>query len=100
MADVRRLRTEKYGPAFRATLEHQRIQPATGRAKALKAAIGRLRSAAQLPLDGDAEIEFWGAERCWAHHFASRLWLYYRTDPTGSDEYVELMAVRDHLHEQ
>jgi hypothetical protein len=100
VADVRRLRIGKYGPAFRATLNHHRIQEGTDRAKALAGAISRLRSAERLPLDGDQEVEIWGREIFWAHAFASRLWLYYRTDPTGSDEYVELVAVRDHVHEQ
>lgn len=99
MADARRLRAIRYSAAFHETVQLRRI-PGTERAKSLNAAIGRLRSAERLPLDGDAEIEIWGAQRFWAHAFATRLWLYYRTDPTGSDEYVELMAVRDHLHEQ
>jgi hypothetical protein len=100
VADVRRLRVAKYGPGYYGTLKHQRLQAGTDRAKALAAAIGRLRSAARLPLDEDLEVEVWGAQRFWAHGFATRLWLYYRTDPSGSDEYVELMAVRDHVHEQ
>lgn len=99
MADIRRLRIGKYGPAFRATLEHQRIQAGTERAKALAAAIRQLRSAERLPLDGDVEIELWGAQSFWANGFALRLWIYYKIDPDG-DEYVELHSVRDHLHEQ
>lgn len=101
MADgLRRLRIAKYGPAFQATLEHHRITKGTDRAKVLAAAIGRLRRAKRLPLDGDQEVQVWGAESFWVHAFAARLWLYYRTDLTGADEYVELMAVRDHVHEQ
>jgi hypothetical protein len=100
VADVRRLRATKAGPAFQATLKHHRIQESSDRAKAISDAIGRLRSAEWLPLDGDQEVQFPGAVCCWAHTFASRLWIYYRTDPTGADEYVELMSVRDHLHEQ
>lgn len=100
MADVRRLRAVRYGPGYRATLKHHRIQAGTDRTKALATVIGRLRSAAQLPLEGDMKVEVWGANSFWVHGFALRLWLYYRTDPTGSDEYVEIMAVRDHVHEQ
>ena len=100
MADARRLRGLRYGAGFPDTLEHRRIDPGTDRAKALAAAIRRLRSAERLPLNGDAEIEIWGAQRFWAHAFASRLWLYYVTDPSGLDEYVLLMAVHDYLHEQ
>ncbi len=100
MADLRRLRADKYGPAFHVTLKHQGIQAGSESAKSLAAAIRRLRSAKELPLDGDAEIDLWGATRFWAHAFASHLWLYYRPDPTGADEYVELMAVHDHVHEQ
>lgn len=100
VADVRRLRVARYRKAYRATLELHGILEGTDRAKALAAAITRLRTAEQLPLDGDQEVEIWGRESFWVHAFALRLWLYYRTDPTGADEYVELMAVRDHVHEQ
>jgi hypothetical protein len=99
VADVRRLRAAKYGPGYHRTLK-QRIQPGTDRAKALAAAISRLRSARRLPLDLDLEVEVWGAQAFWAHGFATRLWLYYRTDPSEADEYVEFMAVHDHVHEQ
>ena len=100
MADVRRLRLAKYGPGYLHTLKHQGLHAGTDRAKALLAAVRRLRSADRLPLNMDLEVEVWGAQSFWVHGFAGRLWLYYRLDPSGLDEYVELMAVRDHVHEQ
>jgi hypothetical protein len=98
VADIRRLRGTKNASGFPSTLEHRGIVPRSAQAKALASAIGRLRSAESLPLEGDSVVEFWGAERCWAHRFSSTLWLYYRTG--GSDENVVLMAVHDHVHEQ
>lgn len=100
MANDRRLRAVKTRSSFDATLEHHGIHKGTDRARALAQAVGRLRRAERLPLDGDQEVEIWGRETFWVHAFALRLWLYYRTDPTGSDEHVELIAVRDHVHEQ
>jgi hypothetical protein len=100
VADIRRLRLARYRSSYGSTLKHHGIHPGTDRAKALAAAIARLRSAERLPLDEDQEVEVWGRESFWVHAFALRLWLYYRTDPTGSDEYVEIIAVRDHVHEQ
>lgn len=99
MADVRRLRQPKTGQGFTATLEHRGITPRSALAVALSEAIGRLRSAPQLPLDDDLPIDFWGNERWWAHRFTSSLWLYYRTDKSGADEFIELMAVHDYIHE-
>jgi hypothetical protein len=92
--------TSKTGPGFSATLEYRGITPRSARANALSKVIGRLRSAERLPLDEDLLVEFWGGERCWAHRFASGLWLYYKPDPSGTDEIVVLLAVHDHLHEQ
>lgn len=100
MADVRRLRRTKAVSGFAATLEYRGIAPRSAQATALAHAIRRLRSAESLPLEGDSLIEFWGAERCWAHRFASSMWLYYRIDPGDPDEDIVLMAVHDHLHEQ
>jgi hypothetical protein len=85
---------------YASTLEHLGIAPRSAYAKALANAIRRIRSAESLPLEGDSLIEFWGAERCWAHPFASSMWLYYKVDPGSSDEDIILMAVHDHLHEQ
>jgi len=90
MADVRRLRGTKNAPGFASTLH----------AKALARAIGRLRAAENLPLEGDSLVEFWGSERCWAHRFTPLLWIYYKIDLNGSGEDLVLMAVHDHLHEQ
>lgn len=100
MADIRRLRATRARASYRSTLDHHKIHAGTDRARALAAAIARIRSAERLPLNGDQEVELWGRETFWVHAFASRLWLYYRTDPTGADEYVELYAVRDYVHEQ
>lgn len=100
MADVRRLRGIRKLASFGSTLDHRGIAPRSALAATLAKAIGRLRAAEMLPLDGDSCIEFWGAERCWAHRFASSLWLYYRVDPDDSDQRIILMAVHDHLHVQ
>ena len=100
MAGVRRLRGVQKLASFGSTLDHRGIAPRSQIAATLTKAIGRLRAAEKLPLDSDSCIEFWGAERCWAHRFTSSLWLYYRVDPSNSDERIILMAVHDHLHMQ
>jgi len=45
----------------------------------------------------------WGNQKMWAYRFVQHprpLWLYYRRDRDGSDEFVDLIAVYDYLHEQ
>ncbi len=103
MADVRRLRRTRTGRSFEGTIERHSITPGSPRAVALAKAIGRLRKVDVLPVPGDEPVMLWGAEQMWAHRFAQSpksLWLYYRRDRGGSDEFVDLVAVYDYLHEQ
>jgi hypothetical protein len=56
-----------------------------------------------LPVPGDEAVMLWGNERMWAHRLAQSpksLWLYYRLDRGGTDEFVDLVAVYDYLHDQ
>lgn len=103
MAGIRRLRRSKAGRSFGDTIERHSITPGSARADALAKAIGRLRSAEVLPVPGDDPVMLWGAEMMWAHRVMQSpkpLWLYYRRDRGGSDEFVDLVAVYDYLHEQ
>ncbi len=100
MAGIRRLRRPRTTKNFSLTIEYRGLAPGSPSSIALAAAVGRLRSAASIPLVGDALVEFWGSERMWAHRFAESLWLYYKPDPSGDDEFVDLMAVHNHLHQQ
>ena len=99
MASIRRLRSTHQRAGFAPTIEYHSIIPGSGAARALADAIRRLRKAESLPLPGDTLVEFWGAERCWAHPFTQVLWLYYRCEDQ-SDGVVVLMAVHDHVHQQ
>ena len=70
MADIRRLRGTRTGRSFEAT--------------------------------SDDEVMLWGNERMWACRITQSpksLWLYYRLDRSGTDEFVDLIAVYDYLHE-
>lgn len=102
MADVRRLRSTRTSRSFDGTIERHSIVPGSAPAQALARAIGRVRTAEALPIPGDFEVMFWGAERMWAHRFIQSpkpLWLYYRLD-RENDAFVVLVAVYDYLHEQ
>lgn len=103
MAGIRRLRGTRTGRSFEDTLARHSITPGSARAVALARAIGRLRSAEVLPVPGDDLVMLWGAEQMWAHRVIQApktLWLYYRRDRDGADEFVDLIAVYDYLHEQ
>lgn len=103
MAGIRRLRRQRAGRSFADTLERHEITPGSSRANALANAIGRLRAAEVLPVPGDTQVMLWGNEQMWAYRFEQSpksLWLYYKRDRDGSDEFVDLVAVYDYLHEQ
>jgi hypothetical protein len=100
VADVRRLRGLKKGAGFGPTLDNYEIAPGTAKAQALAGAIARLRKAKTLPLEHDLRIDFWGAEGCWAHPFATSLWLYYKLALNEAGEDLILMAVHNYVHEQ
>jgi hypothetical protein len=95
VGSVSRLRGLKTKASFETTVQHHGLVPGTDAAVRLARAIRGLRTADRLPYGSHVLVEFWGAERCWAHAFAYRLWLYYSPD----DEYVTLWAVHDHLHD-
>ena len=100
MADVRKLRRYSSTKSFELTAASRGIAPGSASALALVRALGRLRSAERLPLEGDALVEFWGSETCWAHRFTESLWLYYKVVPNDPDEAIVLRAIHDYVHQQ